>query len=152
MLCFFFFKQKTAYEMRISDWSSDVCSSDLRAVSTERGHDLSEFALYAYGGAGPLHAVEVAEECGIPLIIVPQEPGTMCARGILLGDISFDFVRSEIAVADAAGWSRVVSIFGELRRQAEALLANAGVAQALRHSRSAIGTEYGRGGKEWVSP
>src|SRR3546814_2264000 len=35
IICFFFFKQKTAYEMRISDWSSDVCSSDLRAVSCE---------------------------------------------------------------------------------------------------------------------
>ncbi|MBO1114512.1 hydantoinase/oxoprolinase family protein [Bordetella petrii] len=117
-------------------------SRAIRAVSTERGHDLSEFALYAYGGAGPLHAVEVAEECGIPLVIVPQEPGTMCARGILLGDISFDFVRSEISVADPEGWRRVVSIFDELRQQADAWLDNEGVAPALRRCRYAIDARY----------
>ena len=117
-------------------------SRAIRAVSTERGHDLSTFALYAYGGAGPLHAVEVAEECGIPLVIVPQEPGTMCARGILLGDISFDFVRSEIAVADAAGWASVVALFSELQQQAEAWLQDEGVAPALRQCRYAIDARY----------
>ncbi|WP_277610428.1 hydantoinase/oxoprolinase family protein, partial [Pseudomonas aeruginosa] len=94
-------------------------SRAIRAVSTERGYDLSQFALYAYGGAGPLHAVEVAEECGIPTVIVPQEPGTMCARGILLSDISFDFVRSEIALASAESWDGVSTIFDGLRDQAE---------------------------------
>ena len=74
-------------------------SRAIRSVSTERGYDIKEFALFAYGGAGPLHAAEIAVECGIPTVIVPQEPGTMCARGMLLSDISLDFVRSEIAEA-----------------------------------------------------
>src|SRR3546814_9293224 len=91
--------------MRISDWSSDVCSSDLiaaplglsveeaaygilriansnmaravRAVSTERGYDIRKFALCAFGGAGGLHAAELARDCGIATLLIPQEPGTM---------------------------------------------------------------------------
>jgi N-methylhydantoinase A len=69
-------------------------SRAIRSVSTERGYDLAQFALFAYGGAGPLHATEIAAECGIPVVVVPQEPGTLCARGMLLTDISFVFVRS----------------------------------------------------------
>lgn len=117
-------------------------SRAIRAVSTERGYDLSQFALYAYGGAGPLHAVEVAEECGIPVVIVPQEPGTMCARGILLSDISFDFVRSEISLASEATWAGVSAIFDGLRGQAERWLDDERVEPALRLTRSAIDARY----------
>ena len=117
-------------------------SRAIRAVSTERGYDLSQFALYAYGGAGPLHAVEVAEECGIPVVIVPQEPGTMCARGILLSDISFDFVRSEISLASEATWTGVSAIFEGLRGQAERWLDDERVEPALRLYRSAIDARY----------
>ncbi|WP_445657891.1 hydantoinase/oxoprolinase family protein [Achromobacter sp. NCFB-sbj8-Ac1-l] len=117
-------------------------SRAIRAVSTERGYDLSQFALYAYGGAGPLHAVEVAEECGIPVVIVPQEPGTMCARGILLSDISFDFVRSEISLASEATWAGVSAIFEGLRGQAERWLDDERVEPSLRLTRSAIDARY----------
>ncbi|MFJ1260072.1 hydantoinase/oxoprolinase family protein [Cupriavidus sp. CuC1] len=117
-------------------------SRAIRAVSTERGYDLSRFALYAYGGAGPLHAVEVAEECGIPKVIVPQEPGTMCARGILLTDISFDFVRSEISLADGDGWEGVVSAFAQLRGEAQAWLEAEHVAPASQRLHYAIDARY----------
>ncbi|RAP63824.1 5-oxoprolinase [Achromobacter sp. HZ01] len=117
-------------------------SRAIRAVSTERGYDLSRFALYAYGGAGPLHAAEVAEECGIPTVIVPQEPGTMCARGILLSDISFDFVRSEISLASPDNWSAISAIFEELRAQAQDWLAEERVDPGLRACHSAIDARY----------
>jgi N-methylhydantoinase A len=117
-------------------------SRAIRAVSTERGYDLSRFALYAYGGAGPLHAVEVAEECGIPTVIVPQEPGTMCARGILLSDISFDFVQSEISLAGEATWPAISAIFDGLRAQARDWLAAERVDPALRVCHSAIDARY----------
>ena len=93
-------------------------SRAIRSVSTERGYDLSTFALLAFGGAGPLHAMEVAKECGIPIVVVPQEPGTMCARGMLLTDISFDFVASDIALVDQANWSRIQQKFKLLKQQA----------------------------------
>jgi len=117
-------------------------SRAIRAVSTERGYDLSSFALYAYGGAGPLHAVEVAEECGIPVVIVPQEPGTMCARGILLSDISFDFVQSEISLASDDTWPAIAAIFDGLRQQAERWLETERVDPALRVCHSAIDARY----------
>ncbi|WP_144636998.1 hydantoinase/oxoprolinase family protein [Bordetella genomosp. 13] len=117
-------------------------SRAIRAVSTERGYALSDFALYAYGGAGPLHAVEVAEECGIPRVIVPQEPGTMCARGILLSDISFDFVRSEISLASEANWPHVQSVFAELDQQAQDWLEAERVAPDMRQVRMAIDARY----------
>src|SRR3546814_8567289 len=74
---FFFFKQKTAYEMRISDWSSDVCSSDLLqnvhvlVVDRYEDHDVGPFPVVAngYGGAGPDDGVELAgPECSIDLV------------------------------------------------------------------------------------
>jgi N-methylhydantoinase A len=117
-------------------------SRAIRAVSTERGYDLSGFALYAYGGAGPLHAVEVAEECGIATVIVPQEPGTMCARGILLTDISFDFVRSLITQVDETSWLAVAQTFADLRAEASAWLLSEHVAQDSQHCLCAIDARY----------
>jgi len=117
-------------------------SRAIRSVSTERGYDLTDFALFAYGGAGPLHAIEVAEECGIPVVIVPQEPGTLCARGILLSDVSFDFVRSEIALLDAQSWRRVVATVAELRHEADAWLARERVDASERSFRRFIEARY----------
>jgi N-methylhydantoinase A len=117
-------------------------SRAIRSVSTERGYDLADFALFAYGGAGPLHATEVAEECGIPVVIVPQEPGALCARGILLSDVSFDFVRSEIALLDAAAWQRVCAIMAELTQEADAWLVRERVAPQERTFRSFIEARY----------
>jgi len=117
-------------------------SRAIRSVSTERGYDLAEFALFAYGGAGPLHAIEVAEECGIPAVIVPQEPGTLCARGMLLTDVSFDFVRSEIAEVDAASWHRVCALFADMEREAGDWLAGERVLPADRLFRHQIDARY----------
>jgi N-methylhydantoinase A len=117
-------------------------SRAIRSVSTERGYDLAEFALFAFGGAGPLHATEVAKECGISTVIVPQEPGTMCARGMLLTDVSFDFVRSEISTADAASWVRVCALFDTMRREAADWLARERVVDGDRAYRVFIEARY----------
>jgi len=82
-------------------------SRAIRAISTEHGHDLAQFTLMAFGGAGPLHASEVARECGLPRVLVPIEPGTMCARGALVSNVSRDFVRTQLAIADKATWDAV---------------------------------------------
>jgi len=114
----------------------------IRSVSTERGYDLGEFSLYAFGGAGPLHALEVAQECGIGTVIVPQEPGTMCARGILLSDISFDFVRSQISLVDASSWPAIVEAFLQLHEEADRWLQQEGVAAAQRKFMCVIDARY----------
>ncbi|MSP67952.1 MAG: hydantoinase/oxoprolinase family protein [Alphaproteobacteria bacterium] len=66
----------------------------IRRVSVERGHDPADFALYAFGGAGPLFAVEVARDLGIGRILVPPHPGILCAEGLLNCDLVSDFVRT----------------------------------------------------------
>ena len=117
-------------------------SRAIRSVTTERGYDMSDFALFAFGGAGPLHAADLAVECRIPRIIVPEAPGTMCARGILLSDIVHDLVRSAIAPADAAGWKNVCNLFGEMAREGETLLTRDGVASEDRAYRYFIDARY----------
>lgn len=79
-------------------------SRAIRAISAERGIDVSGYTLMAFGGAGPLFATDVAEECGINNLLIPQEPGTMCARGVLVSDISRDFVATQLAKADSETW------------------------------------------------
>jgi len=92
-------------------------SRAIRSVSLERGYDLSEFALCAYGGAGPVHAAEVAMECHIPKVVIPREPGTLCARGMLLSDLSVDGVRSHFADADPASWRDILALFEEMTEE-----------------------------------
>lgn len=127
-------------------------SRAIRSVSTERGHDLSKFALFAFGGAGALHGAEVAQECGIGSLVVPQEPGTMCARGILLSPLSFDFVRSEIMPASADAWSRVCGIFEGMQAHAGGWLDGEGVAPGDRALRLFVDARYVGQNHEVVVP
>ncbi|MGZ5142469.1 MAG: hydantoinase/oxoprolinase family protein [Burkholderiales bacterium] len=117
-------------------------SRAIRSVSTERGYDLSQFVLFAFGGAGPLHAIDVAAECGIPVVVVPQEPGTLCARGMLLTDISFDFVRTEIAETTDDSWRRVCALFEDMEKEARAWLERERVASADQSFRAFIDARY----------
>jgi N-methylhydantoinase A len=89
----------------------------LRVVSVERGHDPADFALVAFGGAGPLHACELAEELGIRTVLVPEAAGVLSALGLVASEERRDAVRSYIVpLADA----------GELPRHGEADLRYAG--------------------------
>ena len=65
----------------------------MRLISLEKGHDPRDFALIAFGGAGPMHAVDLATELGIPNVIIPRFPGITSALGCILADIRHDFVR-----------------------------------------------------------
>src|SRR5205823_6044842 len=66
----------------------------IRRVSIARGYDPRAFTLVAFGGAGPLHACEVAERLHIPRVLVPRYPGAMCAFGLLTADVVLDYSRS----------------------------------------------------------
>ncbi len=117
-------------------------SRAIRSVTTERGYNMADFALFAFGGAGPLHASDLAVECGIPRIIVPEAPGTMCARGILLSDIVHDLVRSAIAPAEPGTWDDVCRFFEEMQDEGGALLTRDGVAREDREFRHFIEARY----------
>ena len=73
----------------------------IRAVSVERGHDPRDFALMALGGAGPVHATDVARSIGIGTVIVPPAPGLLCAQGLVVSDLKEDFVSSLRVLVDA---------------------------------------------------
>ena len=66
----------------------------IRLVSVEKGHDPRDFALLAFGGAGPLHAVEIARELGIPAVLVPRFPGITSGLGCVLAPVRHDFVQT----------------------------------------------------------
>ncbi len=114
----------------------------IQSVSTEKGYDVRDFALIAFGGAGPLHATDLASESGIDTIIVPLEPGTLCARGILLSDITMDFVRSELSIASDAAWLRTCKTLKDMQDQAIDWLDREGVGQADRDLRISIDARY----------
>jgi N-methylhydantoinase A len=75
----------------------------LRVVSVERGHDPAGFALVAFGGAGPLHACELAEEVGMRTVLVPQAAGVLSALGLVVSDERRDAVRSYLVPLAEAG-------------------------------------------------
>jgi N-methylhydantoinase A len=75
-------------------------AGSVRAVSTDEGYDLRDFALAAFGGAGPLHAANVARELGVSTIVVPNNPGVASALGCLLSNIKHEYVRSIVSSVD----------------------------------------------------
>jgi N-methylhydantoinase A len=99
----------------------------VRIVSVERGFDVREFTLMAFGGAGPLHACEVAEELGIKQVLFPPSPGTLCSLGLLMADTRFDLSRSKIMIACEDNMEAIDKIFKELRSEGDRLLTNEGI-------------------------
>ena len=114
----------------------------IRSVASAKGYNPTEFSLFAYGGAGPLLASDVNDEVGCRRILIPREPGTLCARGILLSDLTLDFVRTQMRRADADGWAAVRESFAGLERDAEAWLARDAVAEKDRGCRRYVEARY----------
>ena len=81
----------------------------VRQVSVERGYDPRDFAMVAFGGAGPLHAVEVARALHIPTVIIPNFPGQFSAAGMLMADLRHDYVRTYYKPLDRADFSELDS-------------------------------------------
>ncbi|KZM49561.1 hydantoinase/oxoprolinase family protein [Labrenzia sp. OB1] len=117
-------------------------SRAIRSVSTEHGHDLSNFTLFSFGGAGSLHAAEVAEECGLRKIVVPREPGTLCARGVLLSDLSRDYVRTALVVARPETWRQVVGLGDEMAENGKDWLATEALPGAAQELQVSLDARY----------
>ena len=89
----------------------------VKGVTTERGLDAGDFALVAYGGAGPLHAVAVAREIGIRNVIIPGAPGVFSAFGMLFSDLRYDYVRTHLMQLADAPFDDIEQVFKELEQQ-----------------------------------
>jgi N-methylhydantoinase A len=92
----------------------------IKAISTMRGHDLRDFMLLAFGGAGPLHAGRIARDLGMAGVIVPLYPGVFSAIGLLMSDVKHDYIQSRMApIADLTG-DAVEAMFARLIGEAMA--------------------------------
>jgi N-methylhydantoinase A len=89
----------------------------VKGVTTERGLDAGDFALVAYGGAGPLHAVAVAREIGIRRVIIPGAPGVFSAFGMLFSDLRYDYVRTWFTALEDAPFDQIEQVYRELEQQ-----------------------------------
>jgi len=98
----------------------------LRLISVERGYDPADVVLVAFGGAAPLHAAELAARLGVPQVLVPVDPGTLSARGILVADVRKDTSRSVLRSGADAELTALAPDFCELEEQARAELATEG--------------------------
>jgi N-methylhydantoinase A len=108
--------------------ANDRMAGAIRLVSLARGYDPRDFALFAFGGAGPLHAVALARELAIPKVLVPARPGITNALGCVVADLRHDYVRTVNAPLPALDAARVRAILEEQIAEGEATLKREGVA------------------------
>ena len=127
----------------------------VRVVSVERGHDPRAFTLLGFGGAGPMHVTQLAQELGIPTVLVPEAPGVLCALGLLMADVRAEFSQSRLfTVVDGevkAGRSTgraVERVFKDLERRAARWLKAEGVDAAATTVNRVIEARYQGQGHE----
>jgi len=109
----------------------------LRHISVERGHDPRQFALLPFGGAGGLHAVELARALRIPTVIVPTAPGALSAVGVLVADVIKDQSRTVMFTYGAQETKKLAHIFSQMEREAATVLRSEGFPRSRqRHERS----------------
>ncbi|MDB5374978.1 MAG: methylhydantoinase, partial [Belnapia sp.] len=113
----------------------------IRVISVQRGHDPRDYTLMAFGGAGPLHAARLARELEVKRVLVPRNPGILCAMGLLLTDLRADFASTRLTPL-AAGPSPMTAAFAGLAAQAEAWFAEEGIAPAARRLHRRVDMRY----------
>ena len=103
----------------------------VRSITTERGLDPRDYALVAYGGGGPLHAVAIARELGIPRVIVPPAPSTFSAWGMLATDLRHDLVRTVLEPLERTDAAWAEARYREMEAEIAAILPPVG--EAVHH-------------------
>jgi len=114
-----------------------VMAGAIRRISVEHGRDPREFVLFAYGGGGPLHAGALARELSIPAIIIPPEPGTFSATGMLLADERLDESKTFVGELDGETIGAIDALFAVMERDGAASLAAEFGANDVRFERFA---------------
>jgi N-methylhydantoinase A len=102
-------------------------ASAARMHAIERGKNPQAYPLFAFGGAGPVHAVGVARILGVRRVVVPIAAGVASAAGLLAAPFAFDFVRSYRGRLDELDWRRVETLYREMVDEGRAILRRAGV-------------------------
>ncbi|HSE03822.1 MAG TPA: hydantoinase/oxoprolinase family protein [Methylomirabilota bacterium] len=117
-----------------------------RVHGIERGKDLRGYPLFAFGGAGPVHAWQVGRILRVPRVLVPSGAGALSAYGLLAAPLAFDFVRTAPQRMTAADWGLITRLFEEMEVEGRRILRGAGVAdQDVTVRRSAEMRYLGQG-------
>ncbi len=124
----------------------------IKAISTMRGHDLRDFMLLAFGGAGPLHAGRIARDLGMAGVIVPLYPGVFSAIGLMMSDVRHDYIRSRMTELSELSSDAVEVMFGELTHEAVADLHRDGFPAARIGIDRAVDMRYAGQGYEIAVP
>jgi N-methylhydantoinase A len=124
----------------------------IKAISTMRGHDLRDFVLLAFGGAGPLHAGRIARDLGMAGVVVPLYPGVFSAIGLMMSDVKHDYVQSRLAPLADLTWDAIAAMFGRLAGEALMNLKRDGFADAGIRLERALDMRYAGQGYEVTLP
>jgi N-methylhydantoinase A len=124
----------------------------IRSVSIERGHDPRDFALMPFGGAGPLHGIEIAELIGIPQVLVPRSPGVLSTIGLLSATWRNDFVRTSVMSGPDYPLDEIERVIQELEDDARALLATEHIDPATATFERSADLRFHGQGSELVVP
>jgi len=123
-----------------------------RIHGIERGKDLRAYPLFAFGGAGPVHAWNVGRILKVPRVLVPFGAGAASALGLLSAPLAFDFVRTASQRLDGADWTGVNRLFAEMEAEGRAVLREAGIADADMAFRRTAEMRYAGQGHEVEGP
>jgi N-methylhydantoinase A len=124
----------------------------IKAISTMRGHDLRDFMLLAFGGAGPLHAGRIFRDLGMAGVIVPLYPGVFSAIGLLMSDVKHDYVRSKLSPLSEVAPADVNGMFERMVAQALEELRDDGFAADHIRIERALDMRYAGQGYEIAVP
>jgi N-methylhydantoinase A len=124
----------------------------IKSVSSQRGYDIRDFTLVAFGGGGPMHAGRMALDLGIPSVLVPLTPGVHSALGLLLSDVKHDYVRSKLVGLDELDLNEINDLFEQLSERATADLRSEGFHENEIRIQSFLDLRYAGQGYELTVP
>lgn len=124
----------------------------LKVMSVERGLDPRDFALSAFGGAGPVHGADLMRSLGAGRLLVPRYPGILCALGLMTTDLRYDFAVTRLQRAGSFDAAATEAIFADLTEQANARLGADGIPPERRQILRAVDMRYEKQGVELTVP
>jgi N-methylhydantoinase A len=114
----------------------------IKLVSVRRGYDPRDFAIVAFGGAGPMFAVDLARDLGIGTMVVPPVPGVFSAWGMLLTDLRHDLVQTKVRAFNESNLDEINAIYEELKANAADIFAREHVEEGLRYFTPSVDLRY----------
>jgi len=122
--------------------SNAAMAGGVRTVSVGKGRDPRGFSLTAFGGAGPMHAVDIASDLSIPRIIVPPVAGCQSALGLVVSDVVHDYAKTVMLLTEPTTVVTVARMIGELAAVAVRDLADEGIDESMRNLVPALDMRY----------